>query len=164
MFWFGRGGQMWRTAALIEGAWEQSEPIVIDGTPPSLVQVLGTVRSAMSDAVNLRNHLEEEESVAFTGKFAGSHDSIARWSALAEGEGSEYKGETPGRLEALEEAIAYFTETSTDGRPDTLAWHDHTAAIIRIPPGAGQVTIDYTPSQPDESRLKRYKDRATPDH
>ena len=155
---------MWRTAALIEGAWEQSEPIVIEGTPPSLVQVLGTVRTAMTDAVNLRNHLEEEESVASTGKFVGSHDAIARWSALAEAEAGEYKDDTPGGLEALEEALAYFSETPTDGRPETLAWHDHTTAIFRIPPGARHVTIDYTPGQQDENRLLRYKDRTTAEH
>jgi pimeloyl-ACP methyl ester carboxylesterase len=153
---------MWRTASLINGVWEQSEPHVIEGTPPSLAQVLAKARTA--EASNVVQHLEEEQSVALVGNFVASHDAIARWSALAEAEAAAHSADASGKVESMEEALGYFAVTNIDSRPDTLAWHDHTTAIIRIPRNAGHITIDYTPSQPDEARVKRYTDRVSPQH
>jgi pimeloyl-ACP methyl ester carboxylesterase len=90
-----------------------------------------------------------------------AHDGIELWAERAARDGKEFDWAGPGKLEQLEEALAYYASMpqSANDRPDILAWHDYTTVIIPVAAGLQQLMIEYTPSIRDENRVERLKFR-----
>ncbi len=149
---------MWNIAALTNGEWTQVDAIVIEnGRPPSFADVLNEA-SRMVNASRLLEFLNFESYLASAETNAVSaHDGIELWAERAAMESMEFDWATPGKLEHLEEALAYYASApkAADARPDILAWHDYSTVIIPIASDRQQLMIEYLPSPRDENRVER---------
>jgi hypothetical protein len=136
---------MWNVAALFNGAWTQVDCVITEnGKPPSLMYVLAEARG-IQNADRFLEFLDTENSLTLQQtNTVSAHDGIEVWAERAVRESKEFDWASPGKLEKLEEALAYYSSIP-NARPDTLAWHDYTTVIIPAGAGLQQLMIEYTP-------------------
>lgn len=163
---------MWRVSSFAKGIWVPVEIAELPpGVPPSSEAALSPARTLLKNQYsNLLGYLESETSTAGElGAASTARNAIELWSKAAQEESLEFDWAGTGKIEALDEALAYFPSLTSSDTPrpiaSTLAWHDHTGVIIPIRADAEEVLIEYVPNLEDENRLARLRYRhATPQH
>ncbi len=163
---------MWKVSSFAKGVWAPIEISELSaGVPPSSEAALFPTRNLLQDRYShLLGYLESEASTSLElGGASTARNAIELWSKAAEAQSLEFDWAGAGKIEALDEALAYFPDfkPSAVGRPipSTVAWHDHTGVIIPISDDAEEVLIEYVPSLADENRIARLRYRhATPEH
>lgn len=149
---------MWKVAALIEGSWIEIDVVELERQPFSTDALRHVVLERLPDFPRLHDYLGQEIEAG------GTRDAIELWSAAAQRGALEFDWAGAGRIEAVEEALAYYSATINTGgekrrTPSTLAWHDHTAVIIRLSGNEQSIRIEYTPSLREENRVARLRHR-----
>ncbi len=163
---------MWKVSSFAKGGWVPVEIAELtSGAPPSSEAALFPARTLLKNQYShLLGYLESEASTSVeAGTASTARNAIELWSKAAEAQSLEFEWAGTGKIEALDEALAYFPSftPSETARPiaSTLAWHDHTGVIIPIGVDAEEVLIEYVPSLEDENRIARLRYRhATPEH
>lgn len=156
---------MWNVAALVNGEWSQVPAIVIEnGLPPSLLDVRTQAEQMlnMPNANRLLQFLDAEGSLVTQQKnVVSANNGIELWAEAAAQDSGEFDWAGPGKLEQVEGALAYYASIpeANTARPDTLAWHDDTTAIIPNRADRQQLMIEYLPNLRDENRVERFKFR-----
>lgn len=159
---------MWKAVAFSEGEWRELPVLALEGVPFTSSALLDLARTSapLSDS-RLVQYLAQESELP-----GASQDAIELWAATAAAESREFDWDSPYKVEAVEEALALYPQsagptavtaanavTATAATPVTMTWHDRTAAIIQLPSGTEQVTVEYVPSLADELRVERLQHR-----
>lgn len=163
---------MWKVSSFAKGVWVPVEIAELPpGVPPSSEAALFAARTLFKNQYShLLGYLESETSTAVElGAASTARNAIELWSKTAQAQALEFDWAGAGKIEALDEALAYSPDfkASENGQaiPSTLSWHDHTGVIIPISADAEEVLIEYVPSLEDENRIARLRYRhATPEH
>ena len=163
---------MWKVSSFAEGVWAPTEISELPaGAPPSSEAALSPAGKLLQNRYShLLGYLEAETSTSLELGTAGTaRNAIELWSKAAQAEALEFDWVGAGKIEALDEALAYFPafKPSDKGRPipSTLAWHDRTGVIIPVSGDAEELLIEYVPDREDENRAERLQYRhATADH
>jgi hypothetical protein len=145
---------MWRAKMQIEGGdWESLAIVALDNELPTSRAVLSRMQDRFSnEAPNALEYLRAEAE-----NENASRDAIQHWSKKAAEASQELGWRGPGKIEAIEDALAYFnTGAAASSTPETIAWHDATSVIIPLT-GLHDIEIEYIPSPRDENRAARFK-------
>ena len=163
---------MWKVSSFAKGTWI---PVGISelpaGTAPSSEAALTAARALLQNQYgHLLEYLESEASGSVElGRASTSRNAIELWSKAAQEQSVEFDWAGAGKIEALDEALAYFPDFKPSDNvraiPTTLAWHDRTGVVIPISVDAEELLIEYEPSLEDENRIARLRYRyGTPEH
>jgi pimeloyl-ACP methyl ester carboxylesterase len=163
---------MWKVSSFAKGVWG---PVAISelpaGVPPSSESALFLARTLLQNGYShLLGYLDGEASSSVElGGASTAHNAIELWSKAAQAQSLEFDWAGSGKIEALDEALAYFPDFKSSDNvraiPTTLAWHDRTGVIIPINIDAEELLIEYVPDLEDENRIARLRYRhATPNH
>lgn len=162
---------MWTAEALLNGTWVAVPFSELEAQLPTTEAIRGLAGNTLPETQrHLLKHLDAEMSfLPELSDMTGRRDAIQFWNGAAAKEAFEFNWAGTGKIEQLEEALALYPEGTeyrdTNAVPDTLAWHDETAAIIPLNEGVEQIFLEYTPSLRDENRVDRLRHRyATPEH
>jgi Lipase (class 3) len=157
---------MWRAFSRnAPGEWTELQIVEIPTTGPFRSADAARAASGMSLPSQLRNYLGLEAESGGN----QSRDAIETWASDAEIAASAYDWAGAPRIRAIEEAIAAFMPVSSSPgmfeKPTTLAWHDHTGAVIPIVGDRAEIRVEYVPEPRDAYRVDRLRYRhATPQH
>lgn len=165
-------GAMWKVSSFAKGVWVPVEIAELpSGAPPSSEGGLFSARNLLQNRYDhLLNYLESETSTSLElGTASTARNAIELWSKAAQEQSLEFDWAGTGKIEALDEALAYFpsftTSETTRLIASTLAWHDHTGVVVPVSDGAEELIIEYVPNLEDENRIARLRYRhATPQH
>jgi pimeloyl-ACP methyl ester carboxylesterase len=163
---------VWKVSSFAKGAWGPVEIAELPaGTPPSSEAALFQARTLLQNEYShLLEFLEGEASNSVEpGGASTARNAIELWSKAAQEQSREFDWAGAGKIEALDEALAYFPDFNPSANerriPTTLAWHDRTGVIIPISVDAEELLIEYVPDREDDNRAERLQYRhATSDH
>src|SRR6202020_803855 len=143
---------MWNVLSYAKGVWEPIQIAELPaGVPPSSEAALFPARQLLQRQYpHLLTYLESEASTSVEPDAASTaRIAIELWSKAAETQSYEFEWSGRGKIEALDEAVAYFPDFKPSDMgpsiPSTLAWHDRTGVIIPVSDDTEELLIEYVP-------------------
>jgi hypothetical protein len=161
---------MWNVAAFDKGEWGRLSVFESTGVPPSTGLAIELAEELLdTDKGRALEYMRSEVApVPGLRAVVRPRAAIESWSKDAETEFLEFNVTGNRKLEALEEALAYYSAYSpampAGSVPDALAWHDRTLVVIPIAEDSQELAIEYVPDLRDENRIVRMQRHATAEH